>query len=147
MAGDALARNRVFTALRRYSLLEVKPKDGTISMHRLVQAVIRDRLQEADRQWWTMAAVKLIRADYPHSSEDVRTWGDCFRLLPHAQAVTSYAEALQVGLNAAAQLCNQAGLFLRGRADYTAAKSLCERSVELYENQLGSKHPHVHDRG
>lgn len=52
---DQLAWNRSLRVFRRYGLVEVN--EGTLVMHRLVQAVARDRLAAAEQQAWAAAAV------------------------------------------------------------------------------------------
>ncbi len=57
--GDALAFDDAVAAIRRYSLLEAG-SENTLSLHRLVQAVLRDHLDEPSRQQWAEAAVKVM---------------------------------------------------------------------------------------
>ena len=114
--GDALAFDDAVSAIRRYSLLETD-SEANLSLHRLVQAVIRDRLDEPGRQQWAEAAVNAVNKAFPNDSDDVRTWKECNRLLPHAIATTDLAEPLAIGLEAAARLLNQIGsvrLWTRG---------------------------------
>ncbi len=60
-AKDEVAFDEAVAALRRYSLIEVK--DHAISVHRLVQAVARDGLNENDRKRWGEAAVLSANKD------------------------------------------------------------------------------------
>ena len=93
-AADGLAMNRVVRALRRYSLIDASGE--SISVHRLVQAVVRDRLGEDDEKRWTEIAVRLLSVAFPFKSDDVRTWHLCSYLLPHALATAAHAEAREV---------------------------------------------------
>ncbi|MEK7404410.1 MAG: hypothetical protein AAB225_04820 [Acidobacteriota bacterium] len=72
-------------ALRRYSLIDVR--ENTFAVHRLVQAVTRDRLAEgeADKQW-AEAALRVVNGAFPFRLNEVETWGRSSRLLPHALA-------------------------------------------------------------
>ena len=88
---DPLACDDALAALRRYSLVEVR--EEALSVHRLVQAVARDRLAEDARRTWAEAAVRLVNGAFPFDSDDVRTWPECARLLPHALAAARHAEA------------------------------------------------------
>ena len=127
--------------LRSYSLIEVK--EDFLSLHRLVQAVIQDCLGETGRKQWTEVAVELVNAAFTYDSNDVRTWDQCARLLPHVQAVAGHAEELKVGLEAAGHLLNQSGICLQGRADYIAAKAAFERALVIAEAVYGLDHPAV----
>jgi len=63
-------------------------------VHRLVQAVVRGRLDQQDRQQWAGVAVRLVGAAFPADSNDVRAWPTCARLLPHVLAATDHAASL-----------------------------------------------------
>jgi len=54
-ATDRLAMNRAIKVLRRYSLIDASGE--LLSVHRLVQAVVRDRLNEDDEKRWAEMAV------------------------------------------------------------------------------------------
>lgn len=75
--------------------------------------------------------------------DDVRTWPDCARLLPHALATAAIAEEQGVGLNAASRLISQMGVYAYGRADYATAPAAFERALRIGEKALGLKHPSV----
>jgi tetratricopeptide (TPR) repeat protein len=138
---DPLAMNKAVAALLQYSLME---KTGdTLSLHRLVQAVARDRLLEDDHPTWAEAAVRLVNDAFPFDSDDVRTWPVCARLLPHALTTAGHAEVLQVASEATGRLLNQAGLYLSGRAEFAQAKAAYERALAIGEAILGPDHPNV----
>jgi tetratricopeptide (TPR) repeat protein len=140
-AADRLAMNRAIRVLRRYSLIDAS--DESFSVHRLVQAVVRDRLGEGERKRWAETAVRLLSAAFPFESHDVRTWHRCSRLLPHALAAAAHAEAREVAPEETSHILNQTGLYLRGRAEFAEAKSHLERALTLAEKAYGSDHPEV----
>ena len=57
---DEFAWNEAVALLTRYSLIDVSA--GAISMHNLVQVVVRDSLSEAGQRRWSGTAVNLIEA-------------------------------------------------------------------------------------
>jgi tetratricopeptide (TPR) repeat protein len=130
-------------ALRRYSLIEVS--GDAWSVHRLVQAVARDRLTEEARRNWARAAVQIVDSAFPSGDapQDGRTWSVCARLLPHALAVAGHAEALHVASEATGRLLNQAGLYLWGRSEFAEAKAALERALAIFEKVLGADHPNM----
>jgi len=140
--GDALAFDDAVAAIRRYSLIEAGDA-ATLSLHRLVQAVIRNRLGEPGEKPWAEAAVKVVNAAFPFGSDDVRTWKECDRLLPHAIATTDFAEPRRAGLEAAGRLLNQMGVYAWGRAEYATAKAAYERALKIDEEAFGPDHPRV----
>ena len=80
VAGDPLAFDDAVDPLRRYSLLEITAE--TISVHSLVQAVTRNRLDGDEKKKWAKAAVRIVNKAFPFDSDDVGTWLVCSRLLP-----------------------------------------------------------------
>ena len=71
VAADPLAFDDAVDPLRRYSLVEITAE--TISVHRLVQAVTRDLLDEDEWKKWAEAAVRIVNKAFPSGSDDVRT--------------------------------------------------------------------------
>jgi tetratricopeptide (TPR) repeat protein len=139
---DPRAMNKAVAALLQYSLME-KTEDA-LSVQRMVQAVVRDRLPKKARRTWAEAAVRLVNSAFPSGdTRDVRTWPQCERLLLHALTAAGHAEALQVAPEATAHLLNQVGLYLEERAEFTEAKAALERALTIYEQSLGSEHPYV----
>jgi len=143
---DSLELDKAIKALRSYSLLETgdkKPEERSLSTHRLVQAVTRERLSQEDQEVWAEAAVKVVNEAFPGNSQDVRNWPVCARLSAHAVRATDHAESLQVALNAASQLLNELGLFASGRAELEQAKQFSERALAIDEKAYGPEHPRV----
>ncbi len=138
---DPLLFDDAVAALRRYSLIDVS--DESLSVHRLVQAVVRDRLGEGERKRWAETAVRLLSAVFPFDSDDVRTWHLCSRLLPHALAAAAHAEAREVAPEETSLILNQTGMYLRGRAEFAEAKAHYERGLALAEEVYGKDHPNV----
>src|SRR5579884_4257494 len=133
--------NKAIAALTRYSLVEATPE--SLSVHRLVQEITRQRLSDADRRTFAEAAVRIINNAFPENSNDVRTWPDCARLLPHAQAVSDHAEQLEVAREATSRLLNEFGIYLYGHARFVEAKQAFERALAIGEAAYGSDHPQV----
>jgi len=142
VVADPLAFDEAVAALRLYSLIEVG--DDALSVHRLVQAVSRDRLEEEARRMWAEAAVGLVNNAFPSDiTDDIQAWPECARLLPHALAAAGHAEALGVALEATGRLLNEAGLYLRERAEFVEAKAVHERALAIGEAAFGPNHPNV----
>jgi len=141
VAGDPLAFDDAVAPLLRYSLVEITA--GTISVHRLVQAVTRDRLDEDEKKKWAEAAVRIVDEAFPFDSDDVGTWPVCSRLLPHALAAAEHAEALDVASDSTGRLLNQTGLYLKERARFVEAKEMYERALAINEAAYGPDHPQV----
>jgi len=140
-AADPLAFDEAVAALRRYSLVEAGA--DALSVHRLVQAVARDRLTEEARRMWAEAAVRLLNSTLPFKHDDLQTWPRSARLLPHALAAAGHAESPGVASEATGRLLNQAGGYLQGRAEFAEAKTAFERALAIDEVAFGPNHPSV----
>jgi hypothetical protein len=124
--------------LRSYSLISVS-RDA-ISVHRLVQAVIIDRLDEDHRKEWAERAVSIANETFsPDRDERI----DLARLLPHAIAAVEKAQALRLAPEVTGQLLDRIGLFLMANRHYGEAKKCFERALALYETSYGETHPKV----
>jgi hypothetical protein len=82
---DPLTANDAIAALRRYSLIS-PPVDGSVWMHRLVQAITLTQLTAEVQSGWRQAAATLIEKALPGYNRDPATWPVFAALLPHAQA-------------------------------------------------------------
>jgi len=141
VASDPLAFDDAVDPLRRYSLVEITA--GTISVHRLVQAVTHDRLDGDELKKWAETAVRIVNKAFPSGSDDVQTWPVCSRLLSHALAAAEHAEVLDVASDSTERLLNQTGLYLKGRAQFAEAKDMFERTLAIGEAAYGPDHPTV----
>ncbi|MFN2245285.1 MAG: FxSxx-COOH system tetratricopeptide repeat protein [Anaerolineae bacterium] len=135
--------NKALATLRRYSLLQTSGEAWT--MHRLVGAVVRDRLAHEGRQQWATVAVNLVDSAFPQiirgDRERERAGG---HLVPHALAASGHAEALGLVLPAAGHLLDMVGTRCHLVADYALARDTLERAVAIGEATL---EPHDLDLG
>ncbi|HJQ23982.1 MAG TPA: FxSxx-COOH system tetratricopeptide repeat protein [Blastocatellia bacterium] len=138
---DAFLLDKAKMALRKYSLVEVENEKLTI--HRLVQAVVRHALNEEAFKQWTGIAVHIVNAASPIETNDVRTWPIFTPLLPHAAIALSYAEATAFASNETSRLLSVVGVYLRTRAEYAQAKRMHERALAIDKAALGPDHPNV----
>jgi len=139
--GDELQFDETKAALLKYSLIAAG--GDSIYVHRLVQEVTRERLSSEQRAEWLTAALRTVNAAFPDNSSDVRTWPACAQWLPHALTLVNAETEADLDSSASARLFNQAGLYLKARADYAAAEPLYRRALEIDEKSHGPNHPAV----
>jgi len=139
---DELKLDEAIAALRQYSLME--RSEDSLSVHRLVQLVARERLSEDERKKWAESAVGVVNQAFPLRSDDVRTWESCERLLQHALTAAEFGERLKVAPGATGRLLNQSGLYFRGRARYAEAREALERALRIDEAAFGPDHVAVY---
>ena len=135
---DPVQFDDAVSAARRYSLLDVRP--GSVSMHRLVQAVIRDQLTADARREWCTAALRTIQHTFPSRADDPGEWSRGALLLPHALATVQNAEQHGALPQLAASVLNAVGSYLNARGFFEQAKRLLERAVATAEQALGREH-------
>jgi hypothetical protein len=137
---DPFALDAAVAALRRFGL--VKADEQTLTLHRLLQQVVRDELDPAGKAVRVGVAVRLLERALPFGGHtDPGLWPVCARLLPHALAATEHAAQLGVEPLATAGLLESAADYLHGRARYADARRLRERALAIREARLGADHP------
>jgi Tetratricopeptide repeat len=127
---DPLAARDAFAALRRYSLI-TPAAGGSVSVHRLVQAVTADQMPAGLARQWQQAAAALIEDAIPGDTGLPGTWPVCAALLPHAQAALADDSA---GMARIASYLGSSG-------SYAAARDLQRRILDARERVLGPEHP------
>jgi tetratricopeptide (TPR) repeat protein len=140
---DPLAFDDSIAPLRHYSLVEIDIDRDALSVHRLVQAVVRDRLGEEERKLWAEAVVRLANKAFPYGINDMSTWQMSTLMLPHALAASSHIDELGLASEIAGSLLNQVGLYLIEFAQYTQAKGVLERAVAINEIAYGADNPNL----
>lgn len=141
VATNPLLFNQAIEALRAYSLVRRDPKERSLSVHRLVQAVLQDTLEDRQRRLWAKRAICAINAAFPHAGYG--TWPQCERLLPQALAATKGIKQDQVIYQQAGRLLHETATYLLDRARYTEAEPLYQRALRIREKLLGPEHPLV----
>ena len=135
------ARDDAVAALRRYSLIAAEA--GELTVHRLVQAVTRDGLDEAARRRWAETSVQLVNHALPRPPTEHTNWPAYATLLPHALTAAGWAEELRAGLGTSATVLNETALYHQVRAVWGEAEPLYRRAIAIDETVHGPEHPEV----
>ena len=136
---DALALDSVFSELSNYSLVRRDANAGTLEMHRLVQALLKQGMDEGTQRLWAERAVRVVDRAFPQV--ELSTWTLCERILPQAHASAELISQWGLEFPEAARLLNEAGVYLYERGHYTEAEFLCQRALDIREKALGPNHP------
>jgi class 3 adenylate cyclase/Tfp pilus assembly protein PilF len=139
---DALERTEVVAVLHRYSLLNLID-EMSLSVHRLVQLVARDRLGRAEGARWATEAMEVILAAFPNDCNNTAHWTVCARLLPHGLAVTRHAAELKAAPVQTAALLARIALYLHARGMFQEARGAHEQVVGILEAVLPPDHPDI----
>jgi tetratricopeptide (TPR) repeat protein len=141
VASDPLAWNDALSEILKYSLLRRDPYKRTLEIHRLVQAVLKQAMDEANRRLWAERAVRTVNRAFP--GVEFSTWAVCDRLLPHAHACAELINQWGFEFPDAARMLNQAGFYSYERGRYADAEPLLVRALAIRENVASPGHPDV----
>jgi Tetratricopeptide repeat len=132
LLGDELAAGDAVAELRHYSLV-TPAANGSVSVHRLVQAATADQIPAELASQWRQAAAALIDAAIPGDTNSPRAWPVCAALLPHAETALTDDS---VGMTRIANYLGSSGSF-------AIARDLQQRVLDSRERVFGPEHPNT----
>ncbi len=141
LAADPLQFNAVIKALLTYSLLQRNPTTQTLTIHRLVQVVLKGRLSETTQSMWTRRVLQAMSQLFPHDNFPANYWQICERLLPHALVCVTLLTRCDENEVPQIALMNHVASYLSHRARYAQAEPLYQRALHIGENMLRDEHP------
>ena len=140
---DPLERAETAGALARASLVTV-PAQGRLRVHRLVQAVTRDQLDDDQAAEWARRALDLIRAVLPSAApQDPSSWPVYASLAPHVESVVAHAASYPDLAARRGGLLGNLGIYLAASAQFSAARATLERVLAIFEAAYGPDHPEI----
>jgi tetratricopeptide (TPR) repeat protein len=137
--GDPVHYPRLVALVGRYSLVTATPE--ALTMHRLIQSVVRTELDDDGTRQWAAAAVRLLDGAVPHDPENPALWPVWARLLPHGLVAAEWAERSGAEAATCGRLLTRTGRYLCDRGEYEQAANIIERALALRERALGREHP------
>ncbi len=148
VANDPLRMDETLELLLRYSLIRRTPATKSLSIHRLVQAVLRDDMDQAARRLWAERAIRAVNRAFPtgvdlQSGYEPQSWEKCQRCLPHAQVCMAYSKDYGLLFPEAARLFNEAGAYSTASGSYERAERLLLAALELRRQVLEANHPDI----
>ncbi|HEY6540972.1 MAG TPA: tetratricopeptide repeat protein, partial [Ktedonobacteraceae bacterium] len=141
VVSDPLAFERVIGELRKYSLVRRNSDGATLTIHRLVQDVIKESMDEPTQLQWAERVVRAINQAFP--KVEFANWGTCQQFLPQAQHCFLLTETWHFTFSESAQLVYKTGKYLEERGQYAVATTLIRQSLTIREQTLGMEHPEV----
>src|SRR5437660_967979 len=141
MAADPFEFHAAIKALLDYSLVQRNTHTHILSLHRLVQAVLKGRLSEdAQREWAKRVRVTICRL-FPSdeaAQADYLPVGE--RLLLHAMVCILSEEQWKEDETQHLSLMVHVAAYLRKRARYTEEEALLQQAKRIGEQVLGLEH-------
>ncbi len=138
---DPFKLNEALEVLRRYSLVRRNGNTHMLSIHRLVQAVLRESMDQQSQRAWAERTVRVVNTAFAganySSSKNHQDY------LPHVQECATLITQYQLHFPEAAQLLHQAGAFLYFHGLHAQSQSLHQQALAIREQVFGSDYPAV----
>ncbi|QBD82828.1 helix-turn-helix domain-containing protein [Ktedonosporobacter rubrisoli] len=111
--------------LSRHSLVKRDVQKHAFSIHRLIQVMLQEEIEEETRAWWQQRAISVLNATFPEFSPGAtaETRRQCERLLAHVLHCVETIPQQVVSL----ELLQKAARYLHYCAQYKQLKALYKR--------------------
>jgi transcriptional regulator with XRE-family HTH domain len=136
-AADPLAWRQTLAHLTRQSLARIDHRG--LQMHRLTQAILRDRLTPAQAAATRQYAEAIQAASDPGDMANPATWPRWAQLTPHVLA----ADLAATDTPALRELAGHTCWYLLERGDTRTAHDLASGLHQQWRDRLGEDHPHT----
>ncbi|MBO0780190.1 MAG: helix-turn-helix transcriptional regulator [Ktedonobacteraceae bacterium] len=131
VVADPYQFDLALAALRGASLITIHPERKTLSVHRLVQAVLRDLLAPEEIDRWRERIARMLHATFPPVQPE--TWPQCEQSVTQVLACFPWLKQMGSRFPEIGELCYQAGSYLLERRRMEEAAPLLEQAVILEE--------------
>jgi tetratricopeptide (TPR) repeat protein len=138
VAVDPIKLNDAIGTLLSYSLVRRNP-ERTLSIHRLIQVVLKHSMNTSVQRRWAERAVRAVNQALPEV--DYANWLRCQEYIPQVLTCKAFIEQWDMTLPEVAQLLNEAGYYLRVSAQYELAEPLLQRALVIRERVLEAEDP------
>jgi transcriptional regulator with XRE-family HTH domain len=136
-AADPLAWRQTLAQITRQSLARIDHRG--LQMHRLTQAILRERLTSAEAAATRRYAEALLATSNPGDPPNPVTWPQWARLTPHVLA----ADLAATDSPALRELARHTCWYLIERGDTHTAHDLVSGLRQQWRNRLGEDHEHT----
>ncbi len=144
---DSLKLNEALGVLLKYSLVRREENENTqvLSIHRLVQIVLKDSLDQQTQRAWAERIVRTVNAAFPDAGTSTGEHEQYYLhyYLPHVHECAVLITRFQLQFPEAARLLFQAGEFLYFHGFYPQSQSFHLQALAIREQVLGPEHPAV----
>lgn len=136
---DSFKLNEALAVLRRYSLVRRNGNTNMLSIHRLVQAVLKESMDQQAQNFWAERTVRVLNAAFPDAVQGTDATHQNY--LPHIQECVALIEEYHLHFPEAARLLYQAGAFLYFHGFQAQSQPLHQQALAIREQVLGPDHP------
>jgi len=136
LAADPVQFDQMLATLRSLSLVQRYAATHTLSLHRLIQAIVQEGMSEQERTMWLERITAALNAVFPAVISD--TWKQCERLLSHVLTIAAAMPVDSANQELGRVLCKTAD-YLRERGQYEQARQIYRQSLQILEQVQGSE--------
>jgi tetratricopeptide (TPR) repeat protein len=136
IAVDPLVLNRAVSTLMRYSLVNRNTLDDTLSMHRLVQTVLKDKMDVESRHIVAGSTIKAVNQVVPDRAPT--DWQQYQRYFFSVLACVTLIEEEAMSFSEALRLLYHAGHYLRKSNRLEEALANFERLLQIDSSHIGA---------
>ena len=141
LADSKLALTKAIAAAVRFSLISRNPQTKTLTIHRLIQEVLRAEMDRESQKGWAERVMQAVTAVFPNA--EYENWAQCDRLFPHVQVATQLISEYGLESESAVLLLGRAGYYYESQGRYSEAEPLFVEVLGLCKRLLGDEHPEV----
>ena len=134
-----LSLEAAIAELSKFSLIRSNDEINSLSIHPLVQHVLKDAMDDQVQCYWAKRAVLAVNRVFPEV--EFASWNQCQRYLPHVEVCAELVSKLELFLPEAAELLHRAALYLWQRAQYNDAEKLYKQALAVQKQLFGEEHP------
>lgn len=141
---DPAQFDQAISVLRNLSFIQRQAQMRVLTLHRLVQAVLREEMNEQESICWINRILKVLHMLFPEVSAVTpdwpQVWERCERLLPHTLACLAVLPEQCAGPEAI-EVMSRAADYLRERGQREQAEALYHQALRLGEQVVQADHP------
>jgi tetratricopeptide (TPR) repeat protein len=130
---DEIQLRRALREIGRYALARVDPVEDQITVHRLVQVVLRSRLDDEEREQTKLSAQRILAAANPGNPDARKNWERHSALWPHIVP----AELLEATDDRARRVVLDQIRYRWIRGDYESSHTLGRTTVVTWRARWG----------
>jgi len=131
LATDPYELDQAMRELYHFSLIQRNKNSNIVTIHRLVQEVVRNLMDTETQRAWGEYAVRAVYVAFP--DVDQASSQNCHRYLSHVFICKDLIEKWHLSFVEAARLMYRAGFYHHEHMQYKQAIALYEQAIAIYE--------------
>lgn len=130
---DPVELDQIIELLLCYSLIQRDATGKSLSIHRLVQVILKDSMDWDTQRLWAGRAIRAVNCAFPdvELQNELQSRERCQQCLPHVEICMSYLKDYSLAFPEAARLLNEAASYLIVHGRYSYAEQMLLNALSL----------------